>query len=59
MNIDFSKTETFLFFRETGFYPIDIPPQTVIDNVKCNPGTIRVEDMRGNVVWEESLEGRA
>lgn len=52
MTIDFTKTETFIFFREGGmFYPIDIPPETVIDNVNCNPGTLKVEDIHGKIIW--------
>ena len=52
-----------LFFRETGgeefFYPIELPEDTsrsteemVKDNAKLNPGTIRVEDIWGKVLWK-------
>jgi hypothetical protein len=41
-----------VFFRADCFYIIDIPPGTEADNAHCNPGTIRIEDMRGNVLWK-------
>ncbi len=53
-----------LFFRiynnEERFYPIEIPDEVLIgrtlkqvasDNAELNPGTIRVEDIEGNVLW--------
>lgn len=43
--------ETFLFFRDGFFYPVDIPRDQVIANVELNPGTLRVEDLAGNIVW--------
>lgn len=43
--------ETFLFFREGFFYPVEIPADRVAANALLNPGTIRVEDPVGNVVW--------
>ncbi len=53
---------TLVFFRADMFYPLDIPPmpgdypgktikEIARDNAKCNPGTIRVEDLHGNVLW--------
>lgn len=48
-----SPVELFLFIRADGFYPLELPRDTVSDNAKCNPGTLRVEDSRGNVVWRE------
>ncbi len=55
-------TTTLVFFRKDGFYPMDIPlmpgdlPDKTIeeiasDNAECNPGTIRVEDIHGRVLW--------
>ena len=45
--------KTYLFFREERFfYPIDLPGDwSIEDNVKCNPGTIRVETVDGKVLW--------
>ena len=56
------KLVTLVFFREDMFYPIDIPPmpddqpnktieEIALDNAELNPGTIRVEDIHGNVLW--------
>lgn len=45
--------EPFIFVRKEGFYVIEIPRETVLDNVICNPGTIRVEDFAGNILFEE------
>ena len=53
---------TLVFFREDMFYPMDIPPmpgdlpdkpieEIARDNAECNPGTIRVEDLHGRVLW--------
>lgn len=43
--------EVFLFFREGMFYPVEIPREQVLANVELNPGTLKVEDIQGNVVW--------
>jgi hypothetical protein len=43
--------QPFVFFREGHFYVVEIPPDQVLANVELNPGTIRVEDMKGNIVW--------
>lgn len=45
------KTELFLFFREGHFYPVEIPRDQVLANVELNPGTLKVEDIEGNIVW--------
>lgn len=47
----------FLFFRagpdgKLFFYPVEIPADHLDDNIRLNPGTVKVEDMAGNVVWE-------
>lgn len=53
----------FLFFRtgpggKSFFYPVEIPPGQLQANIDLNPGTIRVEDIDGNVVWRaEGLAG--
>lgn len=47
-----SPKRLFLFVREEGFYPLELPELTVADNAECNPGTLRVEDAKtGEVVW--------
>lgn len=52
------RVTTLVFFRKDMFYPLDMPaiPDKTIeelarDNAECNPGTIRVEDASGNVLW--------
>lgn len=49
-----------IFFRQGLFYPIDaLDPekcgrsleQQASDNAALNPGTLRVEDEKGNVLW--------
>ncbi len=50
------KTVELVFFRKEGFYFInaiaglDLKTQAK-DNAELNPGTIRVEDVAGNVLW--------
>lgn len=41
----------FIFFREGVFYPIEIPADQLQANIDHNPGTLRVEDLHGNVLW--------
>lgn len=42
----------YLFFREVGFYMIELRDDAdAVANAECNPGTLRVEDAEGNVVW--------
>lgn len=48
----------FLFFRTDAggklfFYPVEIPADQLEENIRLNPGTVRVEDNQGNVVWRE------
>lgn len=47
--------KTYIFFREDGFYLLELPDadHQIIDHVRCNPGTIRVEDLNGKVIYEE------
>lgn len=46
---------TYLFTRAEGFYPVHIPRSTLADNIKLNPGTLKVEEYRRNgkhkIVW--------
>lgn len=48
--------EVLIFFREGMFYPIQgclgrPLAQQAKENAELNPGTIRVEDVHGNVLW--------
>lgn len=48
--------ETLIFFRATGFYLVqgvlDVPlKQQAEDHAVLNPGTLRIEDVHGNVLW--------
>lgn len=50
---------TFIFFRKGGWYPVKIPKESdVPEHVHLNPGTIRVEDMKGRIVWPLPLKKR-
>ena len=60
-----SAPVTLVFFRKDFFYPMDMPPmpgdlpdktikEIARDNAECNPGTIRVEDIAGRVLWRAS-----
>jgi len=55
--------EILVFFREGCLYPIQavkgVPlAQQAKDNAELNPGTLRVEDRRGNVLWRCLDEAR-
>lgn len=50
--------DTLVFIREEGFYPIEAPA-TVAEAKKhadMNPGTLRIEDVRGNILWEATRQ---
>lgn len=50
-----SEVRTYAFIRKDGWYPLDLPCETVADNAACNPGTVRViEAISGKIVWERS-----
>jgi hypothetical protein len=43
-----------LFVREGSFYVIDLPADDDLNrHAMLNPGTLRVEDVFGNVLWPE------
>jgi len=47
--------KTYLFFREDGFYPIELKDdEDAIKNAIHNKGTLRVEDLKGNIIWQLS-----
>ena len=43
----------YIFFREGGWYPVYEPrgDEAIPEHVELNPGTLRVEDVMGRVVW--------
>jgi len=48
---------TVIFFRDEGFYPVYIHPgETIEQHANLNPGTRRVEDAFGNVLWREKRD---
>lgn len=49
------------FFREEGFYPIQLSglkpvAEEIPEHAALNPGTLRVEDTQGNVLWPEGTK---
>lgn len=46
-----SPQRLYLFYRDDAFYPLQIPEATLEDNIKANPGTIRVDDFHSGCVW--------
>jgi len=47
--------QTYIFFREGMFYPVELRDDADAKvNAELNPGTIRVEDIEGRVVWAET-----
>ena len=51
-----------VFFRDDNFYIIEdgvmpgiSPEQAAKDHAEVNPGTIKVEDIRGKVLWARGL----
>lgn len=44
--------QLYVFVRKEGFYTIRLyDDDDARHNAKINPGTLRVEDQQGNVVW--------
>lgn len=40
-----------IFFRDEGWYPVELDSADIAKHVELNPGTIRIEDLKGNVLW--------
>jgi hypothetical protein len=41
-----------IFFRKDGWYPLELPvTDDLAKHAECNPGTLRIEDHKGNVLW--------
>lgn len=46
-----------IFFRENIFYVIELPDDDDLNaHAACNPGTLRIEDIFGNVLWPEGAQ---
>ncbi|WP_181008471.1 hypothetical protein [Sphingomonas montanisoli] len=50
--------ELVIFFREGCFYPVALSgtkpaSEEIPEHVALNPGTLRVEDLSGNILWPE------
>jgi hypothetical protein len=44
--------KTYIFFRDIGWYALQLKDDAeAVANAKCNPGTTKVEDSDGNVIW--------
>ena len=42
----------YIFFRKGMWYPLEMKNDAdACANAECNPGTTRVEDIKGRVVW--------
>lgn len=51
----YSVMKTYVFYRDEMFYMIELMDDAdAVANAECNPGTRRVEDMKGNQVWPEA-----
>lgn len=55
------KGEVVIFVRADCFYPVQLMGEkpTVIEaaeHAELNPGTLRIEDMEGNVIWPEGTK---
>lgn len=46
------KMRIVMFFRANGFYPLELPiTDDLAAHAEQNPGTLRIEDIDGNVLW--------
>jgi hypothetical protein len=49
---DLAGGRTVIFIRNEGWYPVVFTSRCKVeDHVKLNPGTVRVEEMDGRVIW--------
>ena len=45
-------TRTVIFFRKEGWYPIAVREnEDLAHHAELNPGTLRIEDIAGNILW--------
>lgn len=48
--------KTYLFYRENGFYPIELKDDNeAIENAKINNGTKMVTDTKGLILWQDKI----
>lgn len=46
--------KVYIFFREDMFYPIELyDDKDAVENAIHNVGTTKVEDIQGNIIWEQ------
>jgi hypothetical protein len=46
------KRRTVIFFRREGWYPVEVSEDEDLGkHVELNPGTLRIEDIEGRVLW--------
>jgi len=49
---DRGQTRLVLFFRAEGWYPLELPiTDDLSAHAEHNPGTLRIEDIDGNILW--------
>jgi hypothetical protein len=54
------RLRTYIFFRRDPnrgflFYPIELKDDAeAVRNAECNPGTVKVEDIQGRIVWKHN-----
>lgn len=49
----YTQQQVYIFFRTYGFYPLYCEDnKDAIHQARNNPGTIKVEDVDGNILWE-------
>lgn len=49
---DRGPTRVVIFRRAEGWYPLDLPiTDDLSAHAERNPGTIRIEDIEGNILW--------
>jgi hypothetical protein len=47
----------YIFVRDDGFYPVEeVTDEKVIAHAPLNPGTRRIEDSEGRIVWQETKQ---
>jgi len=48
------NSSIYIFFREDMFYPLSlIDDNDAIVNAECNPGTLKVENFKREIIWKK------
>lgn len=48
----YMSAKVYIFFREAGWYPLELKDDLdAQQNAETNPGTLKVEDINGRIVW--------